>query len=145
MRALVTGAGGQLGRTVAWALAAEHDVAPLTRADLDVTDESRVRAAVADLGPGVRGPGRVAEPCRRRRRGHAGAGPDGGAARVVPLRRVGSRHLARGGGGAGGGAMREDYQRLDDRMRTVEQGLVKIDQRLATLERVAIPAAEPAE
>ena len=53
VRALVTGAGGQLGRTVAWALAAEHDVAPLTRADLDVTDESRVRAAVADLGPGV--------------------------------------------------------------------------------------------
>ena len=41
--------------------------------------------------------------------------------------------------------MREDYQRLDDRMRTVEQGFAKIDQRLATLERVVIPAAEPAE
>ena len=53
MRALVTGAGGQLGRTVARALAAEHDVTPLTRADIDVTDEFRVRAAVADLGPGV--------------------------------------------------------------------------------------------
>ena len=41
--------------------------------------------------------------------------------------------------------MREDYQRLDDRMRTVEQGFAKIDQRLATLERVVIPGAEPAE
>ena len=41
--------------------------------------------------------------------------------------------------------MREDYQRLDDRMRTVEQGFAKIDQRLATLERAVIPAAEPAE
>ena len=37
MRALVTGAGGQLGRTVARVLAAEYDVVPLTRADLDVT------------------------------------------------------------------------------------------------------------
>ena len=41
--------------------------------------------------------------------------------------------------------MREDYQRLDDRMLTVEQGFAKIDQRLATLERAVIPAAEPAE
>ena len=41
--------------------------------------------------------------------------------------------------------MREDYQRLDDRMRTVEDGFAKIDQRLATLERAVIPAAEPAE
>jgi hypothetical protein len=30
-------------------------------------------------------------------------------------------------------------------MRTMEQGFAKIDQRLATLERVVIPAAEPAE
>ena len=53
MRALVTGAGGQLGRTVARVLAAEHDVVPATRGDLDVTDESRVRAEVAEVRPGV--------------------------------------------------------------------------------------------
>ena len=40
--------------------------------------------------------------------------------------------------------MREDYQRLDDRMRTIEQGFAKIDQRLVTLERVLIPTPEPA-
>ena len=53
MSALVTGAGGQLGRTVARVLAAAYDVVPLTRADLDITDEPRVRAGVADLRPGV--------------------------------------------------------------------------------------------
>ena len=69
MRALVTGAGGQLGRTVARALADGFDVTAATRADLDITDESRVRAAAADARPGVivndhagsraRDPGRV--------------------------------------------------------------------------------------
>ena len=39
--------------------------------------------------------------------------------------------------------MREDYQRLDERMRTIEQGFSKIETRLATLERAVIPAAEP--
>ena len=53
MRALVTGAGGQLGRVVSRALAAEHEVVPLTRAELDVTDASRVQAKVAELRPGV--------------------------------------------------------------------------------------------
>ena len=48
VKALVTGAGGQLGRTVARVLAAEYDVVPLTRAELDLTDESRVRAGVVD-------------------------------------------------------------------------------------------------
>ena len=41
--------------------------------------------------------------------------------------------------------IREDYQWLDNRMRTVEQGFARIDQLLATLERVVIPAAEPLE
>ena len=53
MRVLVSGAGGQLGRTVARVLAAAYDVVPLTRADLDLTDDVRVRAAVAGLRPGV--------------------------------------------------------------------------------------------
>ena len=54
MRALVTGAGGQLGRTVARVFAAEgYDVVPLARADLDLADDARVRAAVADVRPGV--------------------------------------------------------------------------------------------
>ena len=53
MRALVTGAGGQLGRAVARALADGFEVTAATRADLDITDESRVRAAVAGLHPGV--------------------------------------------------------------------------------------------
>ena len=54
MRALVTGAGGQLGRTVAQVFAAEgYDVVPLARADLDLTDDARVRAAVGDLRPGA--------------------------------------------------------------------------------------------
>ena len=53
VKALVTGAGGQLGRTVARVLAAEYDVVPLTRAELDLTDESRVRAGVAEVRPGV--------------------------------------------------------------------------------------------
>ncbi len=53
MRALVTGAGGQLGRVVARALADGCEVTAATRADLDVTDESRVRAVVAAARPGV--------------------------------------------------------------------------------------------
>ncbi len=41
--------------------------------------------------------------------------------------------------------MLENYHRLDERMRTIEQGFARIDQRLDTLERAVIPSAEPAE
>lgn len=41
--------------------------------------------------------------------------------------------------------MRENYQQLDERMRTIEQGFAKIDQRLLTLERILIPTPAPAE
>lgn len=39
--------------------------------------------------------------------------------------------------------MRESHHRLDGRMRTIEQGFARIDQRLDTLERAVIPSAEP--
>jgi dTDP-4-dehydrorhamnose reductase len=52
MRLLVTGAGGMLGAAVADAAAERgHDVVPLPRAELDVTDATAVRRAVADVGP----------------------------------------------------------------------------------------------
>ena len=41
--------------------------------------------------------------------------------------------------------MLENYHRLDTRMRTIEQGFARIDQRLDTLERAIIPSAEPAQ
>lgn len=53
MRVLVAGAAGQLGRTLVRVLAPACDVTPLTRADLDLTDDTRVRAAVAGTRPGV--------------------------------------------------------------------------------------------
>lgn len=53
MRALVTGAGGQLGRTLARVLAAEGEVMPLTRAELDLTDDAAVRARVGETRPDV--------------------------------------------------------------------------------------------
>ena len=53
MKALVTGAGGQLGRTLARAFAAAGDVVPLARADLDLTDDAAVRAAVGEIRPDV--------------------------------------------------------------------------------------------
>jgi dTDP-4-dehydrorhamnose reductase len=53
VRALVTGAGGQLGRTLVRAFAAEYDVVPLARADLDLRDDLAVRAAVGDTRPAV--------------------------------------------------------------------------------------------
>ena len=53
MKALVTGAGGQLGRTLVRALAPACDVTPLIRTELDLTDDARVRAVVAAARPGV--------------------------------------------------------------------------------------------
>ena len=41
--------------------------------------------------------------------------------------------------------MIENYHRLDERLRTIEQGFARIDQRLDTLERAVIPSAEPAQ
>jgi dTDP-4-dehydrorhamnose reductase len=52
MRLLVTGAAGMLGQDVAAAAArAGHDVAPLSRRELDVRDAAAVRAAVAAVRP----------------------------------------------------------------------------------------------
>src|SRR5687767_430434 len=52
MRLLVTGAAGMLGRdVVAAAQDAGHEVAALTRAELDITDAEAVRAAVAAARP----------------------------------------------------------------------------------------------
>jgi len=50
VKVVVTGAGGQLGHDMVAAFA-DHDVVGLTRADLDVTDEAAVVAAVRDHAP----------------------------------------------------------------------------------------------
>ena len=74
MRLLVTGAAGMLGHATSSRppRAAGHDVVALTRADLDITDAERSRAAVADARPDavdqLRGVDR-----RRRRGGRRGA------------------------------------------------------------------------
>ena len=39
--------------------------------------------------------------------------------------------------------MREEHQNLDTRLRAVEIGFGKVDQRLLTLERILLPPAEP--
>ena len=53
MRALVTGAGGQLGRTLARVFGSECDVVPLARADLELTDDAAVRATIGEIRPDV--------------------------------------------------------------------------------------------
>ena len=42
-------------------------------------------------------------------------------------------------------AVQEDLRRMDDRLRAVEVEFGKVDQRLATLERLHLPAADPAD
>jgi dTDP-4-dehydrorhamnose reductase len=51
MRLLVTGAAGMLGTDVVSAAAAGHDVVAFTRADLDITNNEAVHAAVRDTAP----------------------------------------------------------------------------------------------
>ena len=41
--------------------------------------------------------------------------------------------------------MRTDLRRVDDRLRAVEVEFGKVDQRLATLERLHLPTPDPAE
>lgn len=54
MKVLVTGAAGQLGAvTVDHWRARGHDVAPFTRAELDITDSAAVRAAITRHAPDV--------------------------------------------------------------------------------------------
>ena len=53
MKVLVTGVGGQLGRTLARVFATAGDVVPLARADLDLTNAAAVRAAVGETCPDV--------------------------------------------------------------------------------------------
>jgi dTDP-4-dehydrorhamnose reductase len=53
-RWMVVGSGGMLGRDLVTALAGDgQDVVGLTRSDLDITDETAVRATVRDCGPDV--------------------------------------------------------------------------------------------
>ena len=51
MRVAVIGARGQLGAEVLRAFASGHDVSPLGRADLDVTDDQAVAATIARVRP----------------------------------------------------------------------------------------------
>ena len=43
------------------------------------------------------------------------------------------------------GEIRTDIRRMDDRLRAVEVEFGKVDQRLATLERLLLPAPNPAD
>ena len=53
MRVMVTGAAGQLGRLIVAAFTPSHDVTPLTRHDLDVSDARAIAAAVSHTQPDV--------------------------------------------------------------------------------------------
>jgi dTDP-4-dehydrorhamnose reductase len=51
LRIMITGAGGQLGTELSGMLAREHDVLPLTRRELDVTDKGQVFETVRMFAP----------------------------------------------------------------------------------------------
>lgn len=53
MKILITGAGGLLGREALAILSPGHEVVALTSRQLDITDPSRVREAIAGLAPQV--------------------------------------------------------------------------------------------
>ncbi|PYI52106.1 dTDP-4-dehydrorhamnose reductase [Paenibacillus flagellatus] len=53
MRAVITGAGGQLGHDLIRVLAPDHRLYAYTKAELDVTNMERVREAVEDARPDV--------------------------------------------------------------------------------------------
>ena len=54
-KVLLTGAGGQLGTDVVFAASRNDavDLHPFTRAELDITDESRVRETITRVAPEV--------------------------------------------------------------------------------------------
>jgi dTDP-4-dehydrorhamnose reductase len=52
VRVLITGAGGQLGRDLQAALAG-HELRPLSRAELDVTDAAAIEHAVSSFRPEI--------------------------------------------------------------------------------------------
>ena len=51
MRVAVAGAGGQLGAAVVHEFAQSHETIPLTRADVDITDDAAVSAAIDRIQP----------------------------------------------------------------------------------------------
>ena len=51
MRVVVTGARGHLGASVVEEFSRGHEVVPLVRADLDITDSAAVRSRIAELRP----------------------------------------------------------------------------------------------
>jgi len=52
-RVVVTGAAGQLGSTLVARLSPRCEVFPFTRADLDIADDEKVRAALTSIAPDV--------------------------------------------------------------------------------------------
>ena len=95
MRVAVAGAGGQLGAAVVHEFAQSHETIPLTRADVDITDDAAVSAAIDRIT--ARRDHQLRRVQRRRRRRGS---PDRGAererlcrARVRPCRQGARRHF----------------------------------------------------